>query len=172
MLLRRLRPAHILPLGAASLLGASALFAYVHGSLAAIAAVQAVFGFGVGAIFAVMPGFIVTSVPAHETGSALSFNQVLRYIGYGIGSSLSAVVLQAATIPGHALPAGSGYTTSGLVGCAVWAATAGIAVLLPRVLARRPAGEHLAGEHPAEEMEMESIAGALPREECLPGEAD
>jgi MFS family permease len=187
-LLRRVRPARVLPLGAVVVLGASALFAFVHGNLAAIAVVMAVFGFGVGAIFAVMPGFIVGSVPVHETGSALSFNQVLRYIGYGIGSCLGGVVLQAATAPGHALPANSGYTVSGLIGCVVWAAAAGTALVLPRVLRRppsaagheaaaghevtggqeTPAGTHLDAdkEEAVAEMEPESAADALPYEEA------
>lgn len=180
-LLRRLLPAHILPLGAAFVLGGSALFAFVHGNLAAIAVVMAIFGFGVGAIFAVMPGFIVTSVPAHETGSALSFNQVLRYIGYGIGSSLSGVILQAATAPGHALPAAYGYTVSGLAACGVWAATVGAAVLLPRVLsrpsaggARRGRGSRWSGTRERKvikEMNIEGVADALPCEEDQPGKA-
>ena len=37
-------------------------------------------GIGVGMLFAALPGLIVGAVPATETGSAMSLNQVLRYI--------------------------------------------------------------------------------------------
>lgn len=93
-------------------------------------------GLGVGVIFAVLPGLIVGAVPPHETGSATSFNLVIRYIGYAAGSTLSAVVLQANTAPAHSLPAASGYTVAGLVGCGTWLVTAVVCLLLPRVRER------------------------------------
>jgi MFS family permease len=164
VLLRRLPAGRILPLGAAVVVAGSAMLAFAHGSLWEIAVLMAVAGFGVGAVFGVMPGLIVGSVPAGETGSALSFNQVLRYIGYSIGSVLSAVVLQAATAPGHALPAASGYTTSGLVACGVWAATAATAMLVPRMLPEWAA-------EPAREMEEIEIAEEMEPEGQRPGKA-
>jgi MFS family permease len=164
VLLRRLPAGHVLPLGAAVVLAGSVMLAFAHGSLWEIAVLMAVAGFGVGAVFGVMPGLIVGSVPAGETGSALSFNQVLRYIGYSIGSVLSAVVLQAATAPGHALPAASGYTTSGLVACGVWAATAATAMLVPRMLPEWAA-------EPAREMEEIEIAEEMEPEGQRPGKA-
>ena len=42
----------------------------------------AVAGLGVGCTFAALPGLIVAAVPPAETGSAMSFSQVLRYVGY------------------------------------------------------------------------------------------
>ncbi len=174
VLLRRLPAGHILPLGAAVVLAGAAMLAFARGSLWEIAVAMAVAGLGVGGVFGVMPGLIVGSVPSRETGSALSFNQVLRYTGYSIGSVLSAVVLQAATAPGHALPAAGGYTTSGLVACGVWAATAATALLLRWMLPEWAAepGREVAQLENAEQDELESVADALRSEEGQrPGEA-
>ena len=41
-------------------------------------------GTGIGFTFAAMPGFIVASVQARDTGSAMGFYQVLRSIGLAI----------------------------------------------------------------------------------------
>ncbi|MEW2550078.1 MFS transporter [Streptomyces sp. NPDC047002] len=109
------------------------LFSLAHGSLWEVFAVMALTGLGVGAIFAVMPGLIVGSVPIQETGSATSFNQVIRYVGYASGSTLSAVVLEAHTPAGGALPTDGGYTDAALFGCAMWIVTAVVALLLPRL---------------------------------------
>ena len=58
---------------------------------------MAVAGLGVGAAFAAFPALIISAVPQHETGSAMSLNQVLRYIGFAVGSALTATVLAAST---------------------------------------------------------------------------
>jgi hypothetical protein len=99
-----------------------------------------------------MPGLIVGAVPAHETGSAISFNQVLRYVGYSTGSALSGAVLQAHTPAGHTLPTGDAYGAAALIGCAVWAVVGAATIVLPRrgsaVAAGpsgRPAGPDAAG---------------------------
>ena len=64
----------------------------------------------------------------------MSLNQVLRYVGFAVGSALTATVLAAAT-PSGAAPAGSGHTTSAGIGVAVCATTAVVAWL---ALGRRP----------------------------------
>jgi hypothetical protein len=74
-------------------------------------------------------------VPATETGSAISFNQVLRTIGFSAGSALCGVVLAAYTPAGHGLPTGDGYRTAALFGVAVLTVT--IVVSGVRVSARR-----------------------------------
>jgi hypothetical protein len=68
----------------------------------------------------------------------MSFNQVIRYIGYAAGSTMSAVVLQSSTPRGHLLPVGSGYTVAGLIGCAVWVICIVVSLILPRLPDRRP----------------------------------
>ncbi|MFI9271415.1 MFS transporter [Kitasatospora sp. NPDC052896] len=121
----------VLPLGCAVSLLSVAGFAVARGSLWELFVVMGIAGLGVGCTFAVMPGLIVSSVPARETGSAISFNQVLRLIGYSMGSALSAAVLQAHTAPGQVLPSNGGYRTAALFGCAAWVVAAVVTVVLP-----------------------------------------
>ncbi|SNS34633.1 MFS transporter [Actinacidiphila glaucinigra] len=131
LLVRRAGTALVLPVGCAVSLAAVLAFALARGQLWELFAVMTVAGFGIGWMFALLPGLIVGSVPAHETGSAMSFNQVLRYVGYSTGSVLSATVLQAHTATGHALPTGDGYRTAALLACAVWLAMIVVTAVLP-----------------------------------------
>lgn len=131
VLARRTSSALVLPIGCVVSLLAMLGFALARDSLWELFAVMAVAGLGVGCTFAVMPGLIVSSVPAHETGSAISFNQVLRYVGYSTGSALSAAVLQAHTAPGHRLPSGDGYEAAALLGCAVLVVATVVTIVLP-----------------------------------------
>ncbi len=135
-LIRRAGAAAVLPLGAAVVLAATVLFSCARSTAWEVAVVMAVAGLGVGTIFGVTPGLIIRSVPARETGSATSFNQVIRYVGYAVGSTLSAVVLQTRTAPGHVLPSASGYTVAGCIGCGIWVVTAVACVVLPRLPSR------------------------------------
>jgi predicted MFS family arabinose efflux permease len=116
---RRFGARTVLPLGCAIFVLANVLFILEHGSPAAIVLVMGVAGVGMGLTFAALPGLIVGNVPAHETGSAMSFNQVLRYVGYSMGSALSATVLQGHTRAGHVLPELRGYTSVSLIAIAV-----------------------------------------------------
>ena len=80
-------------------------------------------GVGFGLTFAVIPGLIVRSVPDSETGSAMGFYQVVRYIGFSLGSALAASVL--AHTRRRAAPADRGRLHAGLwlaVGVCVLAA--------------------------------------------------
>lgn len=138
LLVRRVAPGVALAMGSVVVLFAMVMLTYARGAMWEILVLMALAGLGVGAIFAVMPGLVVGAVPPHETGSATSFNQVIRYVGYATGSTLSAVVLEAHTAPGHALPANSGYTVAGLIGCGMWLVTALASLVLPRL--RRGAG--------------------------------
>ena len=61
-------------------------------------------GIGIGLTFAAVPGLIVGAVPEAETGSALGAAQVARYLGYSLGSALTASVLAGHTPLGHTLP--------------------------------------------------------------------
>ncbi|WP_441249398.1 MFS transporter [Kitasatospora sp. McL0602] len=138
VLARRTSSALVLPIGCLICLLSLLVFALARSSFWELFVVMGIAGFGVGCTFAVMPGLIVSAVPAGETGSAISFNQVLRYVGYSTGSALSAAVLQARTLPGELLPSGSGYTVAALIGCAVSAAAVLVAVVLPRRAAPAP----------------------------------
>ncbi|MDH6113836.1 putative MFS family arabinose efflux permease [Kitasatospora sp. MAP12-15] len=167
VLARRTSSSVVLPVGCAVSLLSMLAFAFARHSLWELFATMAIAGLGVGCTFAVMPGLIVSSVPAHETGSAISFNQVLRYVGYSTGSALSAAMLQAHTPAGQLLPTGSGYQSAALLGCAVWVVTGAVTiVLLRRGASAAGAGQVVAGVEPDEELLMdESIADAATAEE-------
>lgn len=124
LLADRAGPHLVLPLAALVQSGAFVLFALGRTELWQLFVVIAVAGLGVGGAFAAFPALIVSAVPPSETGSAMSLNQVLRYVGFALGSALTATVLAAATAPGEADPAPSGYATLAVVGFAVCVATA------------------------------------------------
>jgi MFS family permease len=131
VLSRRWSPRVLLPLGALVLAVAMVLFALARGSLGALAADMAVAGLGVGTSFAGLPATLVPAVPARETGSAMSLNQVLRYVGFSIGSATTATVLEAATPSGATQPAGGGYTVIAVIGLVTCLVMAAVTVLLP-----------------------------------------
>jgi|tagenome__1003787_1003787.scaffolds.fasta_scaffold20985391_6 MFS family permease len=138
LLADRAGPYAVLPVAALVQGAAFVLFALARSDLWQVFLVMAVAGLGVGAAFAAFPALLVSAVPASETGSAMSLNQVLRYTGFAVGSALTATVLTAATPDGARAPAASGYTTIAIIGLAVCLTTAVVTRLLaPR---RRPAG--------------------------------
>jgi hypothetical protein len=99
---------------------------------------------------------ITRAVPTEETGSAMSFNQVLRYVGYSTGSALSAATLAAHTPPGHSYPSASGYTVAAFLGVALWLLSLAAGALLPtgRKLAATARDDQLLAD--------ESVADAFP----------
>ena len=121
----------VLPTGCAIFIAAELLFVLDRSSLWQVFAVMGIAGLGVGCTFAALPGLIVSAVPASETGSAMSFNQVLRYVGYSCGSALSGTILEAHTPAGEVLPSAAGYTTAALVGIGVLAVAGVLATVLP-----------------------------------------
>lgn len=71
-------------------------------------------GFGVGAFSAAMPAVILTVTPIGETSSAMAFNQVVRSVGFSLGS----LVLAAHTPANQLFPVDNGYTTAAWLGVA------------------------------------------------------
>ena len=66
--------------------------------------VMGALGFGVGTFSAAMPGVILAVTPPGETSSAMSFNQVVRSVGFSVGSALSGFILSAYTPPRPGVP--------------------------------------------------------------------
>jgi predicted MFS family arabinose efflux permease len=91
--------------------------------------VLGVLGFGVGGFSAVMPQAILAVTPAEETAAAMSVNQVVRSVGFSLGSAVSGLILAAHTATGSFVPTDSGYST------AAW--TAAVLALVTIVLAAR-----------------------------------
>lgn len=100
----------LLPVGCVLVAVADAFLAVLHTSLWEAFVTMGFIGSGIGLTSAVIPTLIVRSVPAEETGSALGFFQVVRYIGFSIGSAMAAALLAGQTSRGSALPRESGYT--------------------------------------------------------------
>ena len=59
-----------------------------------------------------MPGVILAVTPNSETSSAMSFNQVVRSVGYSLGSAIGGLVLAAGTPPGELFPNDDAYTSA------------------------------------------------------------
>jgi MFS family permease len=128
----------VLPLAALVQGIAFVLFLVTRTQLWELFLVMAVAGLGVGAAFAAFPSLVISAVPATETGSAMSLNQVLRYVGFATGSALAATILAAATPAGASSPAGRGYGTVAVVGLAVCLVTAAANWLIPGRGGARP----------------------------------
>jgi MFS family permease len=129
-LMERVRPPLVLPLGCMLYLVATLALALWHHEVWQLLAVMAVAGIGSGCTFAAMPGLIVRAVPAAETGSATSFNHVLRYLGFSAGSALALALLEVFSVDGRLVD--RSFTATTLVAAAIWAGTALVTLLLAR----------------------------------------
>jgi MFS family permease len=106
----RIGESWIIPIGSLVFAGTNVYVAASTHALWQAFVAMGLAGIGVGFTFAAMPGRIVRAVPPRETGSALGFYQVVRYVGFSFGSAASATILAGAT-PAHAtLPERSGFT--------------------------------------------------------------
>jgi MFS family permease len=121
----------VVPVAALVQSGAFVLFFFARTQLWELFLLMTVAGLGVGAAFTAFPALVISAVPPHETGSAMSLNQVLRYVGFAVGSALTATVLAASTAPG-AHPAAVGYEVIAVIGFAVCLTTAAVTWLFPR----------------------------------------
>jgi predicted MFS family arabinose efflux permease len=92
---------------------------------------------------------IVQAVPVQETGSAMGFYQVVRYVGFSMGSALTASIL-AARATGNDQPTLSGYTTVLWTSGAICVAAAALAWFLPARPSQLAPTERL----PAEELRL------------------
>ncbi len=128
---RWVRPDRILPVGALLFALALVTFALHRDHLWEVFVVMGVGGLAIGCSFAVMPRMIVSSVRPEETSSALALNQVLRTIGFSIGSALSATILTAHTVAPSILPSNDGYTVGAIIAIGLCLAAAVVSTVLP-----------------------------------------
>jgi predicted MFS family arabinose efflux permease len=99
---------------AAAVVIAAILFAVLPQSLIAVLVAMGVLGYGVGGASAVMPALVLAGAPAEETASVLSINQIVRSVGFSIGSALAGLLLAAATGPEDVFPTQAGYALAAL----------------------------------------------------------
>ncbi|WP_433164834.1 MFS transporter [Kribbella sp. CA-247076] len=125
----------LLAAGTTVVLTAFPVFALARGHLAGPVIAMSILGFGVGAFFAAMPAVILSEVPAAETAGAMSVNQVVRSVGFSIGSALGGLVLAAHTT--EVFPRESGYTEAAWIGAATTAVTLLLITTSARTTSRR-----------------------------------
>lgn len=111
---RRTGARAVFALSAAAVAAAAVLLAVGTGSLALVLLAMTVLGFGVGGVSAVMPRLVLEGVPAPETASVLSINQIVRSVGFSVGSALAGLLLAAATPAGALVPPAGGYVVASL----------------------------------------------------------
>ncbi|MHA7985376.1 MFS transporter [Rathayibacter sp. CAU 1779] len=110
---------------------AAIVFAAVPWSLIATLTAMAVLGFGVGGVSATMPGLVLAGTPATETASVLSINQIVRSVGFSIGSALAGLLLAMATSHGSVFPAENGYAIAAVCVLPLLVLSAAV-ILVPR----------------------------------------
>ena len=128
----------LLPIGCLLVAGSDVLFFVLHSSLWEAMAAMAFIGAGIGLTSAITPTLIVRAVPESETGSALGFFQVVRYVGFSFGSALAAALLASDTVPGSRLPREGGYMTVLIVAGATCVLAGFLVFGLARRVERRP----------------------------------
>jgi MFS family permease len=122
MTLARATSAEWVIVASSLILGAGqVLFLIDRSGYPAVVASMLLTGTGVGAVFAVNPIQIVDGVPRDETGSAISFYQLVKTVGYSVGSALSVTVLVGYINRGGRLPTNAGYSAAAVVDLAVLA---------------------------------------------------
>ncbi|MDT0200832.1 MFS transporter [Nocardioides sp. AE5] len=114
----RIPPDLLLPLGCATFAGGNLFLIVAHDQVWQVAVVMAIGGLANGMTFNSIPWLMARVVPAVQTGSAIGFNVVLRYIGFSIGSALSAVLLVHSASASGA-PQERGYVAAATVGLGV-----------------------------------------------------
>jgi predicted MFS family arabinose efflux permease len=149
---RTMGPRAVLPSGCLVIAAGGAAFALAHQHLWEAFAVMAFVGLGMGFTFAAIPGLIVRAVPEEETGSAMGFYQVVRYIGFSIGSALAASILAAHTTAGARLPTETGFEAALWIGATLCLVAATVAYVLP---GRGPAATRAPADYDVDVYETE-----------------
>lgn len=90
---RRTEPFTVLPVGCTIYIVSVLAMTQFHSELWQLLLGMSLGGLGSGCTFSAMPSLVVQAVPAHETGSAMAFNQVVRYLGFSVGATVSVAVL-------------------------------------------------------------------------------
>jgi len=140
-------PKVTLALGSAVVAVGYLLSVLLMGSTWGITVSVMVISSGVGLAYGAMPALIMGSVPHSETGSANSFNTLMRSVGTSVAGAVVGVVLAQMTheVGGITMPSEKGFQTGLLIGAGVAAVAALIACAIPGK-ASREAEEHI--EHP------------------------
>jgi len=127
---------NVIPLGAIVTAAACVFFSLTSTALWQILVMMAFVGLGLGLTFGAMPLLVVTAVPAQETGSALGFYQVSRFVGMSMGSGLGISLIRA--FGDHGTPTLHAFRAAELVCAGIALSAAAAAWLLAGAPAREP----------------------------------
>jgi EmrB/QacA subfamily drug resistance transporter len=127
-----------------------ALFAFWHDEPWQLAVAGAIFGLGLGLVFASLINLVVQSVPPSQTGVASGMNANIRTIGASIGTAVVGSIVTSHVQPGG-LPAEAGYTMAFVLLAAVGVAAFGVALIVPAAR-RAPAATPERTQEPALEL--------------------
>lgn len=103
----------LLPLGCLVFGSSLLMLVWWHDAVWQAFVAMAVGGLGGGLTFSSMAMLIVPNVAAEETASAMAFNQLLRYLGFSVGSALTVALLEAYGADAAAFRA-TGLTMAGI----------------------------------------------------------
>lgn len=122
------------------------------GSVGGLALANCIASGGVGLAYGALPALIMGSVPLSETGSANSFNSLMRSIGTSVASAVVAAVLIQSTIDleGIVVPSESSFRMALLIGAGTAILAALVALAIP-ARASREAEERI--EHEVDEQD-------------------
>lgn len=123
----------LLATGALVVLAAFAIFAGARSNFVELLVAMAILGFGVGSFSAAMPAVILAVTPQRETASAMSVNQVVRSIGFSLGSAVGGLTLAAGTPVGDLFPTNDAYTAAAWIGIAAMTVTALMCTALGKI---------------------------------------
>lgn len=126
---RRVGTRPLIPIGALFVSAGAVFFAATASAPWQAFVTMGLMGIGLGYTFAAMPGLIVSAVPPRETGSAMGFYQVSRFVGFALGSGLAITLLRAFGDGG--VPTLDAYRATALVGAGLGVLTAVVSWLLP-----------------------------------------
>jgi MFS family permease len=167
-LTRRIGATPVLVAGTLTVALAGAFFALEHRRLFEAFVTMGVIGVGFGYTYAVIPSLISRSVPRTELGSALGLYQVIRYVGFSVGSALSASILASETPAGGTVPTVHGYVIGLWVGAGVCVCSACLSLVLGR---DGRGGGPGGGDRPPRQDHIPPAAAPAPRAVAAAGRA-
>nr|WP_272923728.1 MFS transporter [Streptomyces sp. SID3343] len=129
------------------------------GSTWGVMTVTCICNVGLGLAYGAMPALIMGAVPESETGSANSFNTLMRSIGTSVSAAVVGVVLSQMTIDlgGRTLPSESAFRTGMMIGCVVAIVAAAIAATIPGRPSERGIGKPADDQPPVTEPPVASL---------------
>lgn len=162
---RLLGQSNLLPVGSLIVAAGGVVFALFNGGIWSAFVIMGVMGLGYGLTYGAIPAMIVRAVPESETGSATGFYQVVRYIGFSLGSAITATLLASQTPAGSHLPRLAGYDAITWTGVGICVLAAIVAWVLPGRGSGRgtePTPSELRREREDAELASAGLPGVIP----------